>query len=341
MISQSQKKCGASFRYLDDIKSSNLRSQNVNDLKFKNFLFKNGLLINKYSSSKIDFIIEEVCKNLYFPKSSVNVFIYSSSDIQGLCYPISKDECIIQLSSGLVNLMNEKELAFVIGHELGHFILDHGVYDEGYSTTEKFIKMRAQEISVDRFGLLACRNLDSAMSAMIKTLSGLDEKYIDLDVANFINQARLVEKEVHDQSYLESHPSIVLRCRALLLFSTSGIMDNVDENNIKLEQINASIKRELEIFVDAPINEKLNTFIEDYKIWKSVQIILSDGTFNKEEQNKFEKNLEEYFKKIIEFLSDQSKSEVEKNIKIKINEVKNSLNELIPNSCNKKNRKFR
>ena len=40
--------------------------------------------------------------------------------------------------------------------------------------------------------------------------------------------------------------------------------------------------------------------------------------------------------KIIEFLSDQSKSEVEKNIIIKINEVKNSLNELIPNSCNEK-----
>ena len=209
--------------------------------------------------------------------------------------PISENEGIIQLSSGLINLMNEKELAFVIGHELGHFILDHGVYEEGYSTTEKFIKMRAQEISVDRFGLIACRNLDPAMSAMIKTLSGLNEKYIDLDVANFINQARLIEKKVLDQSNLETHPSIVLRCRALLLFSTVGKIDTLDENNIKLEQINANIKKELEIFIDAPTSEKINLIIEDYKIWKSVEIILSDGTFNKEEQNKFKKNLEKLF----------------------------------------------
>ena len=66
------------LRYLDDFKSVNLNKQSINDVKFKNFLFKNGLLINQYSSSKIDLVIEEVCENLHFPRSSVNVFVYSS-----------------------------------------------------------------------------------------------------------------------------------------------------------------------------------------------------------------------------------------------------------------------
>ena len=89
LIYQIQKKWNF-LRYLDDLKSVNLNKQSINDLKFKNFLFKNGLLINQYSSSKIDLVIEEVCKNLHFPRSSVNVFVYSSSDIQGLCYQFLK-----------------------------------------------------------------------------------------------------------------------------------------------------------------------------------------------------------------------------------------------------------
>ena len=36
-------------------------------------------------------------------------------------------DCIIRLSSGLIDILENKEIEFVIGHEIGHFIYGHGL----------------------------------------------------------------------------------------------------------------------------------------------------------------------------------------------------------------------
>ena len=48
-----------------------------------------------------------------------------------------------------------------MGHELGHFLLGHNIEEQHLvESQEGYIKKRAQEISVDRIGLLACRDIN-------------------------------------------------------------------------------------------------------------------------------------------------------------------------------------
>ena len=63
-------------------------------------------------------------------------------------------------------------------HELGHFLLSHTI-ENIISSKETLIALRAKEISVDRIGLWACRDIKIAIRTIIKTLSGLPENSID------------------------------------------------------------------------------------------------------------------------------------------------------------------
>ena len=45
---------------------------------------------------------------------------------------------------------------------------------------------RAQEISVDRIGLIACGNIRLASNALLKTVSGLGHKYIKFNINQYI-----------------------------------------------------------------------------------------------------------------------------------------------------------
>ena len=257
----------------------------------KNNYYKNGILIDKNSSPKIDNIIRSVCDILIISRENIIFFVYASSDIQALCLNVSNDECVIQFSSGLVNLLSEKELAFVIGHELGHFIFEHGFNDKNDISFEKFQKLRSQEISVDRLGLISCGKLDYAMSAIIKTVSGLDEKFLDFNIGQFINQAHKTIPTYNDYSFMDTHPSFIIRSRSLILFSSTGILDfdSKEMNKIDMTKINVNVKNQFNKFVDAPLNKKIEEILNECALWKSAQIVLSDNRFDKDEQEKFKK----------------------------------------------------
>ena len=55
----------------------------------------------------------------------------------------------------------------------GHFLLSHNIEEQHLvESQEGYIKKRAQEISVDRIGLLACKDINILESAITKSLSG-------------------------------------------------------------------------------------------------------------------------------------------------------------------------
>ena len=83
------------------------------------------------------------------------------------------------------------------------------------------MQSRAQEISVDRVGLVACGDLSVAIRAMMKTVSGLEHRHLRFDAGQFISQVSRLSQGTSDEVW-NSHPSMVVRSRALLWFS----MDN-------------------------------------------------------------------------------------------------------------------
>ena len=196
-----------SIRYLDDIK---LKTFSGDPKSFKDYeagFALNSLKVSKEITPDIFNSLEETCFNLNIPLFKVSAFITSSPEIQAGCMSFSKDNCLITMTSTIINLMSFEEIKFVIGHELGHFLLSHNIEEsQQQESKEGYIKKRAQEISVDRVGLMACRDINTATRAIIKTLSGLDEKYIRFDVKKFLNQIEGISVNKESEQF-SSHPS--------------------------------------------------------------------------------------------------------------------------------------
>jgi Zn-dependent protease with chaperone function len=107
---------------------------------------------------------------------------------------IGRDRPFIVLTTGLVNLHDEEELRFVVGHELGHILSGHAVYRTmllilialaarvawmpiGYLGLRGIIWgleewFRKSELSCDRAGLLAGQDVDAARRALMKLAGG-------------------------------------------------------------------------------------------------------------------------------------------------------------------------
>ena len=126
---------------------------------------------------------------------------------------IGMDAPKIVLNSALVDLLDEDELRFVLGHELGHALSGHALYQTlltylviagqslaslPFSGVGLFVVRtalgewaRKAELSGDRAGLLATQDVSVAVRVQMKLASGghLDQ----LDQTEFLAQAREYE----------------------------------------------------------------------------------------------------------------------------------------------------
>ena len=156
------------------------------------------------------------------------LFVFSDGAPKAFCSGSSLDDAIILVSSGLIERFGPNELAFVLGHELGHALFRHNSYPNPQEVDETLDKLkvlalwRAREITADRAGLVATGDTTAAFRAMMKLASGLSDRHIRFDVTAFLDQVKDLEKTGPSASFLLStHPFITARIRALLWFQMS------------------------------------------------------------------------------------------------------------------------
>lgn len=168
----------------------------------------------------------------------------------------TKGNTLMVLNSGAVDLLNEDQLQFVIGHEMGHIKSNHVLYHMmaqffpifasmvpvvgGFvGTSLELVLMywyRMSEFTADRAGLLACQDKDAALSAIVK-MAGLPLKYYENANENaFLKQAESFE-QMHEDflsgtmqhlSILTStHPWTVYRAAELVKWINSGEYDRI------------------------------------------------------------------------------------------------------------------
>ena len=207
------------LRYTRDKSGDKKLKIQINEDRLLNHRLRHGLLINEYSTPVLETAVARVCERLEFPRENIVAFVYSSPHIQASCISTSEQKCIIQISSSLANLLNENELVFIFGHELAHHLLKHWENSQDEESLESFVQKRAQEISVDRFGLYCCEGLKPAMTAIIKTVSGLDAAHIRFDVGQFISQLSLASKSGFYEDIKSSHPSFLFKGKSVAFIS--------------------------------------------------------------------------------------------------------------------------
>lgn len=171
----------------------------------------------------------------------------------------NKDQTLMVLNSGAVDLLTDQQLKFVVGHEMGHIKSGHVLYHmmaqlftsmvEFIPLGEKLLKPihfallywnRMSEFTADRAGLLACQNKDEAIQAIMK-MAGVPMKYFEnMNQDSFIKQAEefetkysgLAETAIKNITIASSsHPWTVFRAGELLKWIESGEYDKILNGN--------------------------------------------------------------------------------------------------------------
>ena len=167
---------------------------------------------------------------------------------------------IIVLSSGCIDLLNEAELLFVIGRELGHIKSNHVLYRmmaESIQVVSQLISdvtlgignllsmplkialmhwFRMSEFTADRAGLLCCQDEEVAAQAFIK-IAGLPLKYHGQVTSDHLRRQAEefddIQETTFDKlirfaaSYENSQPFTIIRASQLFKWVRSGAYDTI------------------------------------------------------------------------------------------------------------------
>lgn len=167
------------------------------------------------------------------------VEIYQTAGAENAAMHFILSPVILEISGQLLPRTDELMLRALIGHELGHY-LAHGqrnplrdfslVRHVLISRHEEFSKeaviaasrfSMSQELTADRYGLLAARNLQAALRLEMAIVSGLSSDAIILDTDSYLAQARELMEHVLENEELArgvTHPEHSLRAYAQWLY---------------------------------------------------------------------------------------------------------------------------
>ena len=260
--------------------------------------------------------------------SSINAFSIAAEDGQ---HPH-----IVNVNSELFNLMSEDELKFVIGHELGHLInqdtalrrLINFVYPPQQTQIPITLQFKIHlhdnlaELVADRYGYIACGNLDACVTAFFKMASGLDLEKMQVSIEEL-----LTDNSKHLDYFLKGggmshydHPVNPIRVQAIHLFATAKNQEELEKGMDELIQILLKVGNN-------PLDEPMSVFVA------TAGIITAniDGNVTKEEYEHIVRTLSgsNIFPK--SFLDSILKADVNKLFEGSINAILNINPGLKPN----------
>jgi hypothetical protein len=248
-------------------------------------LYEHSLEVSALLTPQIEDSVATACTRLQLPRSAVRVFLRHSTEHQAGCVPVGPDHCLVMVSSGLANALAPAGLSFVVGHEIGHFLLGHRPLAVEEGALETFRYSKAQELSVDRLGLLAAGSLQAAATALTQTLSGLDARLLRMDVGQVLAQYDELTRLEGGTSSFSTHPSLVFRVRALVWFAT--LLDDRwsgPRTPARARRTDERIARELEGQENPGLRRHLDSLAHDLALWITLSQLLADGRFDRREQ---------------------------------------------------------
>ena len=171
----------------------------------------------------------------------LEIYVYASPSFNAACFKPEDGRLFIMFSSILLESFQGSELAFVMGHELGHHLYSHHDIPIGYVlkgkncpspglALELFAWSRYAEISADRAGAHCAQNLEGVARSLFKLSSGLTGNTIEFSLQDFLQQVDEMQLEDAEpgqgapmEDWFSTHPFSPLRVKALTLFHGSTL----------------------------------------------------------------------------------------------------------------------
>lgn len=188
---------------------------------------------------------------------------------------IGVDHPFIVVNTGLIDLLDDEELRYVVAHEVGHILSGHAVYrtmmliltslgarlawlplgNLGIAAIIMGLQewQRKSELSADRAGLLASQDLEAVKRALMKMAGGA--RLSEMNTEAFLAQAREYDSagDVRDgllkflNLLRQSHPFAVIRFSEIDKWARSGEYERIMAGNYprRAEDASASVSEEI------------------------------------------------------------------------------------------------
>ncbi len=273
-----------------------------------NHMLANTVKLNKVIAPRLYKLCGEIQKFFDF-KEPIDFYLFATPEVNAFSINgFGIVHHIICFTSSLIQQLNDEELRFVIGHEMGHLIFKHSqldVVNKILANRENeeipaalaiyFLRwQRYAEVSCDRIGYLAQPNIKTIGTVFFKFASGLDEKYLNFDIDEYLKQLDKI-KEIAMGDFYSSHPNNLVRIQNLLNFSNSELMpgkkkqDALSEKDLQIKMMEL-----MDLLEIHPKKEKEKRAIEFYssvgiylahaagdiseKVWKTLYDWLAEYT---------------------------------------------------------------
>ena len=241
----------------------------------------NNIRITSKNIPEIHKLLTEACKILDMDEVP-ELYIHLEDKIAS--YTSGEKRRVIVLSSGAIDLLNEEELLFLIGRELGHIKSNHVLYRmmaESIKVMAQLISditlgignllsmpiqialmhwYRMSEFTADRAGLLTCQNPQIAGNAFIK-MAGLPQKFHGkVTIEDLKNQAEDfdgIPETTFDKlirfaaSYENPQPFTIIRASQLFKWVDSGDYNQIVNRNTARINVNRYLCPECQSPYDA------------------------------------------------------------------------------------------
>jgi len=214
-----------------------------------NRLLADNVLLNEVIAPRLYQICSEVKNKLNY-NEEIEFYITQAANlnayaINGFGYRAH----MICFTSGLIKCLNDDELAYVIGHEIGHLMFKHSQLntviailansEEPVSSQIRSLFSRWDkyaEISADRMGYLAQPNLETVGKTFFKLASGLSEEHLKFNIMEYMKQLDKI-KDLSRNELVSSHPNNLVRLKCLELFSKSELYNSSNASVMTKEQL--------------------------------------------------------------------------------------------------------
>ena len=227
--------------------------------EWKYILEGHSFKINMEMAPSLYSIFNEVKEKLEF-KEQTDLFVTNSLQLNA--FAISRLEenqpHIININSGIIEKMDDEELKFIIGHEIGHLMSENAqilklirfVFPD-YNRMPFILRHKIElwqklsELTADRFGFIASPDLQKCVSGFFKLASGLDTTRIRFDFNAYLkeNEKILEFFKKNHATNLATHPINPIRIKSIEAFNQSELFNAIKTN----KQIDSDSTLEKEI----------------------------------------------------------------------------------------------